>query len=81
MGWLFQNDKLRHETPVDYITREFTHDSGTSASTVIGAAAVGSTIYAANPQPRSRKRQILRLLRRDPVQEQRARRLRIQGHG
>ena len=47
MGWLFQNDKLRHETPVDYITREFTHDSGTSASMVIAAAAVGSTIYAA----------------------------------
>ena len=47
MGWLFQNDKLRHQTPVEYITREFTHDSGTTAATVISAAAVGSTIYAA----------------------------------
>jgi len=47
MGWLFQNDKLRHETPVDYITREFTHDNGTTAATVIAAAAVGGTIYAA----------------------------------
>jgi hypothetical protein len=47
MGWLFQNDKLRHQTPVEYITREFTHDNGTTAATVISAAAVGSTIYAA----------------------------------
>jgi hypothetical protein len=31
MGWLFQNDKLRHQTPVEYITREFTHDNGTTA--------------------------------------------------
>lgn len=47
MGWLFQNDKLRHQTPVDYITRAFTHHNGTWQATVISAAAVGSTIYAA----------------------------------
>jgi hypothetical protein len=47
MGWLFQNDKLRHQTPVEYITREFTYESATTSATVISAAAVGGTIYAA----------------------------------
>ena len=47
MGWLFQNAKLRHETPVAYITREFTHESETASATVLAAAAVRGTIYAA----------------------------------
>jgi hypothetical protein len=47
MGWLFQNDKLRHQTPAEYITRAFTHDNETTAATVITAAAVGGTIYVA----------------------------------
>ncbi len=47
MGWLFQNKKLRHETPVQYIIRELTHTSGPRQATVLAAAAVGGTIYAA----------------------------------
>jgi hypothetical protein len=47
MGWLFHNEKLRHETPVQYITREFTHASGTQHATVLDAAAVRGAIYAA----------------------------------
>jgi hypothetical protein len=47
MGWLFHNEKLRQETPVQYITREFTHTSGTRHATVLDAAAVRGTIYAA----------------------------------
>ena len=47
MGWLFQNDKLRHQTPVEHITQRFTHDGETSSAIVIAAAAVRGTIYAA----------------------------------
>ncbi len=47
MGWLFHNEKLRHETPVQYITREFSHESETTRATVLTAAAVRGTIYAA----------------------------------
>ena len=47
MGWLFQNTKLRQETPAAYFTRLFTYDSQTMASIVIAAAAVRSTVYAA----------------------------------
>ena len=47
MGWLFHNEKLRHETPVQYITREFSHESETAKATVLAAAAVRGTIYAA----------------------------------
>ena len=81
MGWLFQNDKLRHQTPVEYITREFTHDNGTTAATVISAAAVGSTIYAAirNHDKTTGKSYVFCAVNLD--QKQRARRLRLQGHG
>jgi hypothetical protein len=47
MGWLFQNTKLTHETPVAYVTRHFTHESDTTTATVLAAAAVRGTIYAA----------------------------------
>lgn len=47
MGWLFHNQKLRHETPVQYITREFSHESETAKATVLAAAPVRGTIYAA----------------------------------
>ena len=47
MGWLFQNDKLRHQTPEQYITKQFTYDGKTSSAIVVAAATVGSTIYAA----------------------------------
>jgi len=47
MGWLFHNEKLRHEAPVQYITREFSHESETAKATVLAAAAVRGTIYAA----------------------------------
>ena len=47
MGWLVHDEKLRHETPVQYVTREFTHTSGRGQATVLDAAAVRGTIYAA----------------------------------
>ncbi len=47
MGWLFHNDKLRHQTPAHYITEHFTHESETAKNTVIAAATVKNTIYAA----------------------------------
>lgn len=47
MGWLFHNEKLRHETPVAYITRHFSHASDTATATVLAAASVRGTIYAA----------------------------------
>ena len=47
MGWLFQNQKLRHETPADYITRTFTYDGEIRRSTVLATATVGNVIYAA----------------------------------
>lgn len=47
MGWLFHNQKLRHETPVQYITRELSHESEAAKATVLAAATVRGTIYAA----------------------------------
>src|SRR5271157_5610636 len=47
MGWLFHNDKLRHQTPAQYIIEHFSHESETARTTVLAAAAVRSTIYAA----------------------------------
>ena len=47
MGWLVHDEKLSHETPVQYVTREFTHTSGRRQATVLDAAAVRGTIYAA----------------------------------
>ena len=47
MGWLFQHDPLAHETPADYFTREFTHESKTTKATVLATATVRGTVYAA----------------------------------
>lgn len=47
MGWLHQNDKLRHETPLQYVIREFSYESGIKHAKVLDAAAVRGTIYAA----------------------------------
>jgi hypothetical protein len=47
MGWLCHNDKLRHETPVQYVTREFSRDGRRHSTKVLDAAAVRGVIYAA----------------------------------
>ena len=47
MGWLFHNEKLRHQTPVAYITKHFSFDGETAKATRLAAAAVRGTIYAA----------------------------------
>lgn len=47
MGWLFQNTPLRHETPADYITRQFTHENAARRLTVLATATVGQVIYVA----------------------------------
>ena len=47
MGWLYQNQKLRHETPADYFKRELTVSNEHVSSTVLDAAAVRGTVYAA----------------------------------
>jgi hypothetical protein len=47
MGWLVQNDMLRHITPVDYFIKHFSNENETRRSTVIAAAAVRGTVYAA----------------------------------
>lgn len=47
MGWLFQNDPLRHETPASYIVREFSHHNEQRRATVLATATVGNVIYAA----------------------------------
>lgn len=47
MGWLFQNDPLTHQTPADYITRQFSWTDGKRGATVLATATVGNVIYAA----------------------------------
>lgn len=47
MGWLFQREKLRHETPAEYFTRHFTHDSETASATVVATSTVRGTVYGA----------------------------------
>ena len=47
MGWLYQNEPLRHEKPVDYFRRELTFSRDGMSSTVLDAAAVRGTVYAA----------------------------------
>ena len=47
MGWLFHNDKLRHQTPAEYITKHFTHDDETASATVLATATIRNTVYAA----------------------------------
>lgn len=47
MGWLVQNAMLRDITPVDYVIRHFSNENETTRSTVIAAAPVSGTIYAA----------------------------------
>lgn len=43
MGWLYRNQKLRHETPVQYVMRAFSNDT----ARVLDAASVRGAIYAA----------------------------------
>lgn len=47
MGWLFRDDKLRHQTPAEYFTQHLTHESETASATVIATATVRRTVYAA----------------------------------
>ena len=47
MGWLYQDQPLRHEKPVDYFRRELTSSRDGRSSTVLDAAAVRGTVYAA----------------------------------
>ena len=47
MGWLFQNEKLRHETPAQLVTHRFSHESDQAKATVLAAAAVRGAVYAA----------------------------------
>ena len=47
MGWLYQAQLLRPDTPVAYLRRQFTCDGERFRSTVLDAAAVRSTVYAA----------------------------------
>ena len=64
MGWLYRDRPLRHDRrlqtvdPVDFFRRELTFTRDGVSSTVLDAAAVGSTVYAAvrnvnYPQPGS----------------------------
>ncbi len=47
MGWLFHNDKLRHQTPAEFFTQHLTLDSARNSATVIATATVRGTVYAA----------------------------------
>ena len=47
MGWLYHDRPLRHETVVDFFRRELTFTRDGASSTVLDAAAVGGTVYAA----------------------------------
>jgi hypothetical protein len=47
MGWLFQNDRLTSQTPAEYITQHFTYETDACKATVLAAATVRGTIYAA----------------------------------
>lgn len=47
MGWSYQNQKLQHETPVDYFKRQFTCSNEKVSSSVLDAAPVRGTVYAA----------------------------------
>jgi len=38
MGWMLQDEPLRHETPASYITRHFTYDSERRRATVLATA-------------------------------------------
>ncbi len=47
MGWLYRDRPLRQEKPVDFFRRELTFTRDGVSSTVLDAAAVGGTVYAA----------------------------------
>lgn len=47
MGWLFQHDKLSHQTPAEYFMQHFTHDSEAASATVIATATTPGVVYAA----------------------------------
>ena len=47
MGWTFQDEPLRGETPAARITRLFTHEGASQRLSVLAAATVRGTVYAA----------------------------------
>src|SRR3954464_218536 len=49
MGWLFHDDKLRHQTPAEYFAQHFTHESENHSAAVIAiaTATVRGTVYVA----------------------------------
>lgn len=47
MGWLYQNDPLRHETPAQYLTRMYNRDEPERRQTVLASATVRGTVYQA----------------------------------
>lgn len=47
MGWMFQNEPLRDETPASYVLRHFTHENDSVRRTVLAAATVSKVVYAA----------------------------------
>jgi hypothetical protein len=47
MGWTCHSRPLRHETPVQFVTKEFSHEDDGTKTTVLAAAAVRGAIYAA----------------------------------
>ena len=47
MGWTFQDEPLRGETPAARITRLYTHEGASQRLSVLAAATVRGTVYAA----------------------------------
>lgn len=47
MGWLFHNDRLRSQTPAEYITQHFSSETDTHKAIVLATATVHRTIYGA----------------------------------
>lgn len=47
MGWLFSNQMLTHQTPVQYVEQQFTNETDARKQTVLAASPVGGAIYAA----------------------------------
>ncbi len=47
MGWLFLDAPLRHETPVQYLARQFTYEDEFRKAEVLAASQVGGAVYMA----------------------------------
>ena len=47
MGWLYQHHMLEHQTPAQYVEQHFTYETDGCKQTVLAAATVGGTVYAA----------------------------------